>query len=58
MLLNVADSVVAIVDVQEKLAPVVHQRDQLIARIRWLGEIANELNVSIVVTEQYLKVWA
>ncbi|MFC0446196.1 hydrolase [Pseudidiomarina halophila] len=55
MLLNAADSVVVIVDVQEKLAPVVHQYDHLIARMRWLGEIANELNVSIVVTEQYPK---
>ncbi|MDN7125424.1 hydrolase [Pseudidiomarina terrestris] len=55
MLLNAADSLVVIVDVQEKLAPVIHQRDQLIARMRWLGEIANELDVPIVVTEQYSK---
>lgn len=55
MLLQLDQSAVVIIDVQEKLAPVIHQRDQVIARIRWLGEIANELNVPIVVTEQYPK---
>jgi hypothetical protein len=55
MLLDASDSLVVIVDVQEKLAPVIHQRDQLIGRMRWLGEIANELAVSVLVTEQYPK---
>ncbi|CAB0150804.1 hypothetical protein PSI9734_01243 [Pseudidiomarina piscicola] len=55
MLLDVANSTLVIVDVQEKLAPVIHQRDQLIARMRWLGEIAHELDVCTLVTEQYPK---
>jgi len=55
MLLNVDQSLLVIIDVQEKLAPVVHQRDQLITRMRWLGEIAQELNVPTFVTEQYPK---
>ncbi|RUO63169.1 hydrolase [Pseudidiomarina insulisalsae] len=55
MLLNAADSLVVFIDVQEKLAPVIHQRDQVIGRMRWLGEIAHELTVPTVVTEQYPK---
>ena len=55
MLMKADQSVLVIVDAQEKLAPVIHQRDQLIARMRWLGEIANELDVPVVVTEQYPK---
>lgn len=55
MLLKAAESLLVIVDVQERLAPVIHQRDQLIARMRWLGEIARELQVPVVVTEQYPK---
>lgn len=55
MLLNASDTLLVIVDVQEKLAPVIHQRDKLIGRMRWLGEIADELNVSTLVTEQYPK---
>lgn len=55
MLLQVEQSTLVIIDVQEKLAPVVHQRDQLITRMRWLGEIAQELNVPTLVTEQYPK---
>jgi nicotinamidase-related amidase len=55
MLIQAQQSVLMIVDVQEKLAPVIHQRDKLIARVRWLGEIANELDIPILVTEQYPK---
>ncbi|RZQ55886.1 hydrolase [Pseudidiomarina tainanensis] len=55
MLMKADQSVLVIVDAQEKLAPVIHQRDQLIARMRWLGEIANELDVPVLVTEQYPK---
>ncbi|WP_411359752.1 hydrolase [Pseudidiomarina salilacus] len=55
MLLTAEQSLLVIIDVQEKLAPVINQRDQLIARMRWLGEIANELNVGVLVTEQYPK---
>lgn len=54
-LLQQHQSVVVIVDVQDKLAPVIHQRDQVLGRIRWLGEISNELDVPVVVTEQYPK---
>ncbi|WP_417685975.1 hydrolase [Pseudidiomarina gelatinasegens] len=55
MLMQADQSVLVIVDAQEKLAPVIHQRDQLIVRMRWLGEIANELDVPVLVTEQYPK---
>lgn len=55
MLLRAEDTVVLIIDVQQKLAPVIHQSDKVVARVRWLGEIANELNVPILVTEQYPK---
>ncbi len=55
MLINSKQSALVIVDVQERLVPVIHQRDKLIARIRWLGEIANELDIPVLVTEQYPK---
>jgi len=55
MLLQDEQCALLIVDVQEKLAPVINQRDQLISRMRWLGEIAKELSIPTVVTEQYPK---
>lgn len=55
MLMKADKSLLVIIDVQTKLAPVIHQSDKLIARMRWLGEIANELDVPVLVTEQYPK---
>lgn len=46
-------SFVLLVDIQTRLAPAIDQGAAIIERNQWLLEIANELSVPIVVTEQY-----
>lgn len=48
-------SFVLLIDIQERLAPAISQGDDVIARNAWLLQIANELQVPVVVTEQYPK---
>ena len=55
MLLNATDSILLIVDAQEKLLPAIHQRDNVTSRMRWLAEIALQLDVPVLITEQYPK---
>ena len=55
MLLSAKDSVLLIVDAQEKLLPAIHQRDNVTSRMRWLAEIALQLDIPILITEQYPK---
>ena len=53
MLLNREESCLLLVDVQEKLAPHVINPDALTSRCEWLMHLAKELNVPILVSEQY-----
>ena len=53
MLLNRQKSVFLLVDVQEKLTPHVLNSDALVARCAWLIRLAHELNVPVLVSEQY-----
>jgi nicotinamidase-related amidase len=55
MLLNKEDSILLLVDVQEKLAPYVINSDAFIAHCEWLLKLANKMNVPILVSEQYPK---
>ena len=55
MLLNKEDSILLLVDVQEKLAPHVLNSDAFIARCEWLLKLANRMSVPILVSEQYPK---
>ncbi|KPD21939.1 hydrolase [Idiomarina abyssalis] len=55
MLLSAKDSLLLIVDAQERLLPAIHQRDVVTSRMRWLGEIAMQLDLPILITEQYPK---
>ncbi len=55
MLLSAKNSVLLIVDAQEKLLPAIHQRDNVTSRMRWLAEIALQLDIPILITEQYPK---
>lgn len=55
MLLSADDSILLIVDAQEKILPAIHQRDDVTSRMRWLAEIALQLHVPVVITEQYPK---
>ena len=42
-----------VVDVQEKLVPAIHRRDTIIRRIRFLLDVAQQLDVPVTVSEQY-----
>ncbi|HAD48794.1 MAG: hydrolase [Idiomarinaceae bacterium] len=55
MLLSSKDSILLIVDAQEKLLPAIHQRDNVTSRMRWLAEIALQLDIPVLITEQYPK---
>jgi nicotinamidase-related amidase len=53
MLLNKDDSLLLLIDVQEKLTPAVLKCDELITRCEWLLKLAKKVNVPILVSEQY-----
>lgn len=53
MLLQRDKSCLLLIDVQEKLAPLVREPDALLARCQWLIRLAQELKVPQFVTEQY-----
>ncbi|WP_392537674.1 hydrolase [Legionella sp. 227] len=53
MLLNKEDSLLLLVDVQEKLTPAVLNNEVFIARCEWLLKLAQRMSVPILVSEQY-----
>lgn len=53
MLLERDNSCLLLIDVQEKLTPLVHDSNDLIARCRWLIALANDLGIHTLVSEQY-----
>ncbi|MBU2966380.1 hydrolase [Amphritea sp. 2_MG-2023] len=55
MLIYPNSSCLLVVDIQEKLAPAIHEGDAVIANVRWLAEVAKLANVPIFTTEQYPK---
>lgn len=55
MLIYPNSSCLLVVDIQEKLAPAIHEGDAVIANVRWLAEVAKLANVPILTTEQYPK---
>jgi len=55
MLLERAQSTLLLIDVQEKLTPLVMQSSAVIERCRWLMELAGELSVPQLISEQYPK---
>lgn len=54
-ILNKDDSVLIIVDIQERLAAVMERRERVIANILHLIEAARLLKTPVIVTEQYPK---
>jgi nicotinamidase-related amidase len=50
---NKEEAVLLIIDIQEKLVPVMKYKDQVISKTNTLISVAQELNIPIVVTEQY-----
>ncbi len=55
MLLNKDDSLLLLVDVQQKLIPFVLNHEQLMARCEWLLKLAKKLGVPVLASEQYPK---
>lgn len=55
MLLKRDLSCLLLIDVQEKLTPLVKNSDELINNCKWLMNIASELDVPILISEQYSK---
>ncbi|GAB4392717.1 MAG: isochorismatase family protein [Gammaproteobacteria bacterium] len=53
MLLDAAKSVLLLVDVQEKLTPHIVEHKKLITRCEWLLQVATQLAITKVVSEQY-----
>lgn len=53
MLLNKDDSLLLLVDVQEKLASAVLNSEEFIKRCEWLLKLAKQIHVPILVSEQY-----
>jgi nicotinamidase-related amidase len=51
MLMNSNESSLLVVDVQERLAPAVHQIEQVTANCIWLAGVAARMGVPIVVSE-------
>ncbi|WP_028389570.1 hydrolase [Legionella fairfieldensis] len=53
MLLTRENSCLLLIDVQEKLAPLVQQADNLMSRCQWLIRLAKDLDVPLLISEQY-----
>lgn len=49
------DTLCIVIDVQEKLIPVIHEKEQIIKATQTFLSCLKELNVPILVTEQYSK---
>ena len=55
MRLNAEESCVLVIDIQERLVPVIHQSDSMVENTAWLLEVARRLNVPALFSEQYPK---
>lgn len=55
MLLNRTDSLLVLIDVQEKLTPAILNLDLFLARCEWLLKLARKLEVPVLASEQYPK---
>lgn len=53
MLMKVEDSCLLVVDVQERLLPVIHESERVVENARWLIGVARRLEVPVLVSEQY-----
>ncbi|MCX7173080.1 MAG: isochorismatase family protein [Proteobacteria bacterium] len=53
MLMNRDDSVLLVVDMQERLLPVIHEWQRLLDNVLWLVQVAQRLEVPILPVELY-----
>lgn len=55
MLMDAKSSCLIVVDIQEKLLPLVQAPDTLVQNAHWLMSLSREMDVPVLVTEQYPK---
>jgi len=55
MLLTAKNSCLLVLDVQEKLIPAIHDAKRVIANCHWMIQVAQKLNVPVLISEQYPK---
>lgn len=53
MLLKKQDSLLILIDIQEKLVPHLLNREPFIARCEWLLKLANRIDIPVLASEQY-----
>lgn len=53
MLMNPATSALLVIDVQERLAPAIHDGEQVARNCAWLAGVAARVGVPVVVTEHF-----
>ncbi|WP_018719374.1 hydrolase [Arhodomonas aquaeolei] len=53
MLIRAPESVLLVVDVQERLVPAIHDHGNVVDGIEWLIGVAGEVGVPVLATEQY-----
>lgn len=53
MLINREESCIVLIDVQEKLTPLVQDSKSLVARAHWFLSLARDLHIPTIVCEQY-----
>lgn len=53
MLLQAATSALVMIDMQNRLAPVINQVADIEAQCGWLIDVAHQLNIPVITTEQY-----
>ena len=53
MRISAETSCLLVVDIQDKLAPAIHESDQIIENAAWLIRIAREVDLPVRLTEQY-----
>lgn len=55
MRLQASQSILLLIDIQERLFPAIDGREALLGHCQWLAELATRLSVPILLTEQYPK---
>lgn len=55
MLIDAKESCLLLIDVQEKLTPLVHESEKLIKHCQWMLKAAALLNIPVIAAEQYSK---
>jgi nicotinamidase-related amidase len=55
MLLSKDDSLLCLIDVQEKLIPMILNHQSVVARCEWLLKLADRVDVPVLASEQYTK---